>query len=342
MKKLALVCLVNLFLGFTQVHGQATQENNIDFSGLVYSDLYWNIQHHSEQVDGANGYRFRRIYFTADSDLSDNFLARFRLEAKSPGDYETNARLTPFVKDAYLQWRTGSHRLQAGLAQTPAFDFIEEVWGYRSVQKSPLDLQKMMSSREIGLAGKGDFGSNKWGYHLMLGNGNGSKAELNKGKKVMGSLFYSLNENTILQTYADYTDRDAESYSYTLQGFTGYNADLISVGILYAHQHTNEDEIFGDFNLRIASIFGRFELDKQLTGILRMDHMWDANPRAAEISYVPMSNFASSTLLIAGMDWQLHEKVHLIPNAEMVFYDNETIQDPENNVTLKATLFFSF
>ena len=50
------------------------------FSGLAFGDYYWVTDNHIEDIEGENGFWFRRIYFTVDKDLGESFDLRFRLE----------------------------------------------------------------------------------------------------------------------------------------------------------------------------------------------------------------------------------------------------------------------
>ena len=158
--------------------------NESNFSGLMFGDVYWVAANHDSTIKNQNGIRFRRIYFTFDDKLSKTFSIRFRLEANSAGDFSSTSKLNPFVKDAYLTWSFGQHSMYLGLSPAPTFEFIDEVWGYRSVEKSLVDLQKLGPSREFGIALKGSLDQNKRVYyHLMIGNGSGTRSEDNKGKK---------------------------------------------------------------------------------------------------------------------------------------------------------------
>ena len=90
MKGLLLV-LTLLLLAAVQAFSQAT------FSGYMFGDYYFNAArdtmfNHTAPANSAlnsaapgpnsmQAFQFRRIYFTMDDKISDNFQARFRLEA---------------------------------------------------------------------------------------------------------------------------------------------------------------------------------------------------------------------------------------------------------------------
>ncbi len=105
MKRVALLCI--LFL-FTIPHisiAQVAIGDQAELSGRVYSDYYWMTQHHNENIEGKNGFWFRRIYATYDRDLADGFSTRLRLEMNSTGDFVSSSDMVPYIKDAYLKWQ---------------------------------------------------------------------------------------------------------------------------------------------------------------------------------------------------------------------------------------------
>ena len=61
----------------------------------------------------------------------------------------------PFVKDAFLTAKLGRHTLLLGLIGTPLYDTLDEFWGYRPMEKTPIDLFKFGNSREFGVGMKG-------------------------------------------------------------------------------------------------------------------------------------------------------------------------------------------
>lgn len=345
MKHGALVCLMCAAISLGNAHGQSQVSDKHTFQALLFGDYYWNMQHHDEQIEGIHGFRFRRIYLTLDSEISQSFSSRLRLETKSAGDYSSSTKLAPYVKDAYLQWKSGQHVVIAGISGTPTFGLVEDVWGYRSVLKSPLDLQGMSSSRDFGIAAQGSVGTaERWRYHLMVGNGNGTRAELDTGKKIMGAVTYVLSDELLIQGYADYNSREASQYEHTLQGFAGFRKKAANFGALFAHQFYHETPAYGSYDLNIASLFGNVALSERVTSIFRVDHLFNPNPAAGEIDYLPMNENARPTMVTAGFDISLDEEVHLIPNIERVWYSETNITGaaPSNDMIFKLTLSSEF
>lgn len=322
------------------VHASFAQskENKGDLSALFFGDYYWFAANHNEDFEGNNGFWIRRVYLTYDYQISESFSGRVRLEMEGAGDFKTDAGLAIGVKDAWLKYEYGQHEITAGIASTPTWDLVETVWGYRSIAKSPLDLQDMGSSRGLGVSLKGKLGDSKrFGYFFMFANGNGSATELNQGKKFMLSLSYELTNELIVQFYGDYEDTGINKYAYTFQSFLGYQSEKFNIGALYAYQWLDATAT----TLTILSLFTNFDITEDLRGYLRADHMFKPNPVGEEIAYIPFSDKAESTFLVGGIDIQLHPKVSLMPNVEMVLYgENEAGLSPDNDLIARLTLFF--
>jgi hypothetical protein len=311
------------------------------FSGYMFGDLYWIAANHNSGLENQNGLWFRRIYFTYDESLSDAFAIRFRLEANSPGDFSTKSKLNPFVKDAYVKWSRGLHSFYLGLSTPPTFQFIENVWGYRFVEKTPVDLQKFGASREIGLSLKGNLDpANRVQYHFMIGNGNGTSSETDKGKKVMLALTIEVAKNLFVQGYGDWNDLPGEADRYTAQGAILYKSSSFRAGAQLLRQTRQQAGDLENQELEIGSVFAAAKLGKKTWCFARVDRGFDPNPDGEKISYLPFSSSAKSTLILAGLDFELDENVNLIPNIELVIYDVDSGDAPDSDVIPRLTFYY--
>lgn len=108
----------------------------VKFSGYLFGDYFYVSQNHNKDLEGRNGFWIRQIHFICDRAIAENFAARLRFAMAHPGNF-TAGKAVPFVKDAYLKWNLGAHQLYVGISPTPTFQVIEQIWGYRSVEKTP-------------------------------------------------------------------------------------------------------------------------------------------------------------------------------------------------------------
>jgi hypothetical protein len=312
------------------------------FSGLMFGDYYYAVAHHDAAVEGNNGFWLRRIYFTYDNSLSDKMGMRFRLETNSPGDFKTAATLVPFVKDAYLTAKFGRHTLMLGLIGTPLYDTLDEYWGYRAMEKTPIDLFKFGNSREFGVGLKGaiDSGS-KLTYTLVVGNGAGIKSETDRGKAVYGRLNFQPVPALFLELYADYTDTGSGSSVNILQAFAGVKGKWGRSGLNFGMRNARLAGANSD--MKFVSLFGVFKICPKLDVIGRFDRLLDPNPNGGKIDYIPMANNVRANVFLAGLGWSLSDNVKVIPNVKYVFYDApEAGEKPAADFYTYLTLYFKF
>lgn len=343
MKRIGVLCTLLLCIFYSQSLAQVTVGEKGTLSGTVFSDYYWMAQHHDSDIEGQNGFWFRRIYLTYERQFSDSFSSRVRLEAASEGGFGSEPEMIPNIKDAYLKWQNGRHQIYAGISSTPTWGLVEDVWGYRSVQKSPLDLYDFGSSRDFGLSFKGSLGkAGDFNYHFFLGNGNSNRAEIDKGKKLMLSLGYDITDNFVIEGYVDWNADPNAFDTYTGQLFAGYRSETFNLGVLAAHRDTEPLEV-DEAAIDLVSLFTNFTINDQVKGYLRADHSFESYTDGSGNSYLPFAEGVESTFMVGGLDILLEEQIHLMPNIEAIVYGEDTFgQTPTTDVIPRLTLFYEF
>jgi len=180
---------------------------------------------------GENEFQFRRIYLGYSYEISKKFVAEFLLAAEddfqsglngsaSTGDLLANNKFSPYVKLANLRWRNFWKNTDLVIGQSPTPTFAqgaalkeyarntqtsEEVWGYRSIERTITDIRRT-SSYDMGVALQGWFTNNgNFGYDLMVANGTGDKPEGDKYKWFYGDVYAKFfNKRLIVDLYQDY------------------------------------------------------------------------------------------------------------------------------------------
>ena len=136
-------------------------------------DNLWNGGKRDDTINNAHqGFTYRRMYLTTDATISENFKARFRLEANDK--HAGSKGPIPFVKDMWVDWNyTGNHSARVGVMPPPVFQLSEHVWGFRSLEKTILDVQGVNSSRDFGIRFDGPIPIRNGlaRYAVMLANG---------------------------------------------------------------------------------------------------------------------------------------------------------------------------
>ncbi len=344
-KVLIFLTIIVLFLGTA-----AAQENNPKFSGLMFGDYFYNAASHDTTLRDLNGFQMRRIYITTDYTISDNFISRFRMEAdQSPASNTAGGKIGVMVKDAWLSWKnifTGSD-LIFGLSPTPAFDVSEGAWGHRYLEKTIMDLNGVVPSRDLGIDLKGSFaqgGTVK--YWLKIGNNSGNAPEVNKYKRFYGSLEFDPSPNLLITIYGDYASYPqkldpsenklknnsafvgAAFLSYKQKGSFGLGAE----GYLKSQQNNVLNS--NGTSLASQSGFGvslwayvNFSETVQLVG--RFDTA-DPNTDAEN---------DGRSLILAGLEFDPVKNVSITPNVEVFTYQQSGI---DSDVTPRVTFFWQF
>ena len=305
------------------------------FSGDMIGEYYYVAQSHNDSIESNNGFWFRRIYFTCDNKPDDKIRIRLRIEMGSPGDFSTKSKLIPAVKNASISYKlTPSKKAVFGIQSPPTFEKIEHIWGYRSLEKTPLDMQKWASSRDFGisLSGKKSFFS----YNIMFGNNSSNKSETDKAKKIYTSVGITPLKGVYFEFYGDYGGINSDKKKdYIMQGFASYSSSPTRIGILFSRKGDTEDTVV----YNILSGFGVFAIKENIDVIIRYDRMFQANAKGEAISYIPFSNISPSSFILAGVSYSIHKNIKIMPNIEYVIYDTSSVSA---DVYPRLTLYYKW
>jgi hypothetical protein len=314
------------------------------FTGEVFGDIYWVAADHDSTIEDMNGLWFRRINLTYDYKVDDVFSMRVRLEAATPGDFKSKDLMLTFVKDAWVKWTSGNQNVLLGLSQTPMVSFVEEMWGYRDIEKIPAELQRLGASRDMGIAAVGSFDSGKkFGYHAMVGNGNAQIGETDAKKKGYAALRFRPTESWGAEAYADYEDRVDSGDRRTFSGFVGYKSNKLRSGVQYIDQLRKETG--EDVELRILSAWLAAKVSEKAWLFGRVDRNFDANPEGNKIAYIPFDPTAPNVFVLAGADFWMRDNIGFSPNVEVVVYDAPDVAGlptPDTDVIPRFTFHFTF
>lgn len=313
-------------------------------SGLAFGDYYYVAQSHRDALEGRNGFWLRRVYFTYDHTLSKAFSLRLRFEANSKGDFVSSGVVTPYLKDAYLKWSFGAQSLAFGLAPTPAIDFVDTFQGYRSLEKSPVDLYRWDGSRDLGLLAQGQLGGGRrTSYAFQFGNGSGTGSETDASKSVRGQLAHRFAPGLVLEAYADWQDRPEGRDVSTLEALAGWQRPKWRASLEYGRQRRRGAGPAGeDLALDFLSAFAVVQVSGRVALVGRVDRSFDPVPNGETTDYLPLAETARPLLGYVAADVAVVKTVHLMPNVEAVAYDHASGDTPRTDVVPRLTLFFTW
>ncbi len=305
----------------------ATDAGDWKFKGKMFGDYYYVASADDGDTklpEKRNALQFRRIYFTAEKDMGDDMSMRYRLEAKDAG-FGSGSKMEPFVKHAYLKWKGGlaNADLYLGLSGTPTWAVAETAWGYRAVEKTVLDLNKIGSSADIGVALKGKS------YHLMVGNGPGQSSEDDNGKKFYGSVKRNISESLLVEGYGDYNMLPGDQNQLTLRILAGLTQENLRAG-LEVFSRINQKAVVAmeagdDVTISGISAYGTLTLSEQLKGFARLDAVSNNGKDTTDL------------LIIAGLDRKIAAKAYLIPNIYVQLPDG-----PDPNIQARLTFYYKY
>ena len=323
------------------VSAMAFGQDRGNISVTMFSDYYTVLEHNDPAVNGMNGFWFRRIYLTYDRTLEEGFSARLRLEALSPGDFTTAGSLTTKYKDVYLMHTGERHRAYFGLTPTPAILNYESFHpGYRAVEKTPLDLYMMATTRDTGFGLKSTMGGGTR-YWLMVGNDSGTTSETNKGKAFYVTVSRDLSDKVVGEVNLIYADKVGGDHWTTVAGFLGFTGEGYDASLFYGHQ-TRSISGGPNVDMDVLSFFVGARGNPKSRPFLRVDLMGNPVPGGDTIPYLQLATTANPMLVIFGVDMALSENVHLIPNIEWVTYSGATGPTPSNDLFFRLTVSASF
>jgi hypothetical protein len=316
-----------------------TKDEPGKISGTVFGDVYYVSGHHDSAVEGMNGFWFRRIYLTYDRWIDDKTSLRLRQEASSAGDFSSKSKMTPFMKDAYLKFKEDGNTYTVGLHGTPTWGTVEKALGYRPIEKTPLDLWKLGSSRDHGISVKGKLdpsGATK--YNFMIGNGSSTSTEIDAGKTYYLSLDHKVSKNVSVMGYIDHWDKPGHKDRRTAQAFLAYKNDDFTAGLLWADQKRQLDG-GGDYTMGLWSLYADVAVSEKSKLFARVDKLNAPSPDGPKISYMQLSDAARPTLYMIGLDTEVRKNVRFVPNITLVTYDGSSVPD---SVFIKLTFAVKF
>lgn len=327
--------ITGVFLCFSNL---MAQEGKI--SGYIFGDYFYELSHPNAATDklNRNGFQFRRAYFTYDRDLSEKFSMRFRLEMNSPDltrvqDFGTSSTLAPFIKHAYLRWNNflPQSKLSFGLIGTPTFNISEEFWGYRSVEKTVMDLRGIAPSSDFGAVLEGKLSnSGVLNYAIFVANGTGTRSETDKNKRVYVNLPIRIQGGFSFVPYFDYEGGNNGRDKNVLAMFAGLQKPRFHGGVEVFQKKSNnvlannQDRTENGF-----SVFGAVKAADKVKLFGRFDN-YDPNTDVDD---------DGNSLIIAGLDFTADKSVNVIPNVRMESYQASGL---DANTIGQVTVFFRF
>ena len=290
----------------------------------------------SDLTDGVSGsdkssFGFDRVYFTYKNSVSDNISFKFQTDVGRfdfvDEDDDGNAivggksHLFAYIKKAQLDWKTPISKITLGMQGMNVFNVTEKTWGFRFIEKSPMDKHKFSSSADMGIGVSGKFSNVS--YSLLSTNGTGYKKEGSDDfKKTSIQLVYGekklvkkdgFNIGTSL-TFEPY--HDGEDYMKSVMAFFGgYAGSGFRVGAEFDTKTDSKTEL----SEQIIAFYGSYKFTDVFEGLVYID-IYDEDTATDE---------DGETYIIAGLNYYPTKGLTITPNVRLKSFedgrDGETV-----------------
>jgi hypothetical protein len=364
--------------------------------GNAFGDYAWKGGNDEKGRGGSNQYtkvplnsnlfQFRRIYLGYDYNISKKFSAEFLLAAEDnwaggvvpgTGDVLADNKFAPYIKLANIRWKKfwKNNDLVFGQSATPTFAkngsgmASEEVWGYRSIERTITDIRRT-SSFDFGLTlmGKIDKKEN-FGYVLMAANGTGAKAETDQYKMFYGDIWGKfLNKKLIIDFSQDYakmhwgvfvpTDQKRWDHDrYMTKLFIAYTQPKFTVGLEVFMNTLSNDVVDSGLDGKAyyrttkamgVSLFTKGRITKETLGFFARFDNYDPSGNLSNIvgdvntkkyaaltsTYEPTTKEMFATF---GLDFTPIKNLHIMPNVWMNTYESALSSTGSNSKGTKYT-----
>jgi hypothetical protein len=326
-------------------------------SGYVFGDYFYKVSgdtsngknsigstQYNKVLKDYQAFEIRRIYITFDHKINDDFSVRAQLEGNNTSTLPNN-KFSVWLKSAYISWKNliPNASLNVGLTPTPTFDIEEQIWNYRSLEKTILDQRGYANATDLGISLNGNFDEKgKFGYSAMIANGTGQVSENNKFKKYYVGLTSKHIEGLTIQGYMDYEPNVNTLNKITTKGFAAYQNPNFTIGVSVNHQLQQNAVIGGNkrvFGLSSFAFVPVYKVkDKPVINLVGRYDMFDPDLGNTTSGY--KENF-----ILFGIDLMPAENVHFMPNIWIESYTDKNSGasvSPNTDVTARLTFYYRY
>ncbi len=276
------------------------------FRAKVYFDYKYDIN-----SSPTNEFEIKRAYLTYRNKFSDNLFYKFTSDVDRYGEDD---RLSLYVKNALVKWKTGFGELVFGMQGMNVFKIQEYNWGYRFIEKSAMNLHNFSSSADLGFGYYNTF-TTKLHVSALITNGSGYKnSENDDYKKLSFQVFYgdseikkdgNFNVGGILSLesfdYESTTDTTTKKKT-VVGGFVVYRLSGFKIGAEYDMFKTGGIDV----TKNIISAYANYAIGKEFDLFTRID-IYDPNTT---------NDNDSNTYIIVGFNYNPTKILYIAPNIK--------------------------
>ncbi len=295
-------------------------------SGKPIITIYSNFSVHNSNNTSNYGFEILRAYLGYSHNFSPNFSGKVVFDVSNKAGQKPTA-MTAFLKNADLEYKKNSVKVDFGLIATKMFKIQEAIWGKRYLYKSLQDEYDFASSADLGASV--DF---QILPHLSLDfsvlNGEGYKyIQLDSTVLTGLGLIFEPFDHLFFRVYADRMKKESAQISYV--AFAGYKGKTISFGAEYNRQ--NGHEMIQNKNFSGFSLYSTVVISSKLNVFGRFDTVKSNQLGTSTAGW----NSTDGEFYIAGLEYFPTKGIQISPNFR---YTNRTIGNSETSLYLNVGL----
>lgn len=301
---------------------------NGKIGGKVYYEYTLNL---SKNSGSANEFEFHRVYFGYKKTLNENIKFNFTTDV---GRENNSGKLDLYLKYAYADYKTAFGNFIIGMQPLNIFKIMEKAWGYRFLEKSPMDLYKWASSADLGIGYRKKL-NEKTSFDFIISNGPGYKKEENdKYKKYSVNLNFGESELTWKRGYSTGFVVAYEPYEYAQDSTRGktlfavygaYSTSKLRLGAEIDFLKDSGPEI----TKQIVSGFAIYRINKKTEFLGRVDY-YDSNIDIGS---------DGQYYLIGGVNFMPSKEFYIAPNIRFTEYQQD---GKKNDILAKINFQIKF
>ncbi len=306
-----------------------------EISGVSYFNYTYNL---TDNAINNEGFSLTRVYFTYKNDISKDVSFKFQSDI----DYN-NSPAYLYLKKAQLDWKSPIGKITLGMQGMNMFNITEKNWGFRFIEKSPMDRHGFSSSADMGIGYHNRI--SRLSYNLLITNGVGYKSQGDdKFNKISLQAVYGKRNIT---KEGDFNI----GASFSTEPYEIYQGPLPQLGI---------EESTDLYNRKVMSFFGGYAINEVFRVGGEFDICTDSGSHAEQIiafyySYKAMDNLEgllyidmydpdtdteknSETYIILGVNYYAAKGLIIAPNARFTLYED----DRDKEALFKINFQFRF
>jgi opacity protein-like surface antigen len=294
----------------------SAQEESFKPTGKAFVKVFSNFN--STITDGttASEFELQRAYFGYEYKLSKEFSGKLNIDIGDPG--VGKLQMTAYIKNAYIQYKTGKLAVQFGLIGTTAFKTMEKLWGNRYIEKSFQDLNKFNASADLGFSV--NYGITDWlSADLIVVNGEGYKS-LQADNQFLTGLGLSITPVDAITLRGYYDRMGTENTEATIAAALGYKSKKIVAAAEYnIKQNVGNTE---GKDMSGASVYANYSASKKMKVFARYDMLSSIALTGETVNW---NNSKDGNLLMAGLEYSPVKGLKLAPNFRYYDYSDASI-----------------